>query len=74
MLLFVLLYWEVAVADQFLVASTVDLRALPLGHDISMGMVDPNVGMLVLLYRPVIALSTMAVTIRCLHDVGKTGS
>ncbi|MEC8745390.1 MAG: DUF805 domain-containing protein, partial [Pseudomonadota bacterium] len=32
MLLFILLYMVVAVVDQFLVTSTVDIRELPLGH------------------------------------------
>ena len=73
MLLFILLYTVVAVVDQFLVTSTVDIRELPLGHYIPMGMVDPNVGVLVLLYRPIMALPTTAVTIRRLHDVGKSG-
>ena len=73
MLLFILLYMVVAVVDQFLVTSTVDIRELPLGHYIPMGMVDPNVGALVLLYRPIMAIPTIAVTIRRLHDVGKSG-
>lgn len=73
MLLFILLYLVVAVVDQFLVTATVDIRELPLGHYIPMGMVDPNVGVLVLLYRPVMAIPTIAVTVRRLHDVGKSG-
>ena len=73
MLLFIVLYLVVAVVDQFLVTSTVDIRELPLGHYIPMGMVDPNVGALVLLYRPIMAIPTIAVTIRRLHDVGKSG-
>jgi uncharacterized membrane protein YhaH (DUF805 family) len=73
MLLFIVLYMVVAVADQFLVTSTVDIRELPLGHYIPMGLVDPYVGVLVLLYRPVMAIPTITVTIRRLHDVGKSG-
>ena len=73
MLRFILLYLVVAVVDQFLVTATVDIRELPLGHYIPMGMVDPNVGVLVLLYRPVMAIPTIAVTVRRLHDVGKSG-
>lgn len=73
MLLFILLYLVVAVADQFLVTATVDIRELPLGHYIPMGTVDPNVGVLVLLYRPIMAIPTISVTIRRLHDVGKSG-
>jgi uncharacterized membrane protein YhaH (DUF805 family) len=73
MLLFIVLYLVVAVVDQFFVTSTVDIREFPLGHYIPMGMVDPNVGVLVLLYRPIMAIPTIAVTIRRLHDVGKSG-
>ena len=73
MLLFILLYMVIAVVDQFLVTSTVDIRELPLGHYIPMGMVDPNVGVLVLIYRPIMAIPTIAVTIRRLRDVGKSG-
>jgi uncharacterized membrane protein YhaH (DUF805 family) len=72
-LLFILLYLVIAVVDQFLGTATVDIRELPLGHYIPMGMVDPNVGVLVLLYRPIMAIPTIAVTIRRLHDVGKSG-
>ena len=64
MLLFILLYMVIAVVDQFLVTSTVDIRELPLGHYIPMGMVDPNVGVLVLIYRPIMAIPTNADTIR----------
>ncbi len=73
MLLFILLYLVVAVVDQHLVAATFDIRELPLGQYIPMGMVDPDGGVLVLLYRPVLAIPTIAVTVRRLHDVGKSG-
>ena len=73
MLLFILLYLVVAVVDQYLVTATVDIRDLPLGQYIPMGMVDPDVGVLVLLYRPVMAIPTIAVTVRRLHDAGKSG-
>jgi uncharacterized membrane protein YhaH (DUF805 family) len=73
MLLFILLYMVVAVVDQTFITAKVDIRNLPLGRYIPMGMVDPNVGLLVLLYRPVMALPTMAVSVRRLHDVGKSG-
>ena len=73
MLLFILLYTVVAVVDQTFITAKVDIRNLPLGSYIPMGMVDPNVGLLVLLYRPVMALPTIAVSVRRLHDVGKSG-
>ena len=68
-----MLYMVVAVVDQTFITAKVDIRNLPLGRYIPMGMVDPNVGLLVLLYRPVMALPTMAVSVRRLHDVGKSG-
>ena len=73
MLLFILLYLIVAVVDQHLITATIDIRDLPFGQYIPMGMVDPNVGVLVLLYRPVMAIPTIAVSVRRLHDVGKSG-
>ena len=73
MLLFMLLYLVVAFVDQRFVDSTVDIRELPLGQFIPMGMVDPEVGILVLMYRPIMAIPTVAVTVRRMHDVGKSG-
>ena len=73
MLLFLLFYTVVAVVDQTFVTATVDIRNLPFGGYIPMGMVDPDVGLLVLLYRPVMALPTLSVSVRRLHDVGKSG-
>ncbi|MDG2459383.1 MAG: DUF805 domain-containing protein [Luminiphilus sp.] len=73
MLLYIELYIVVALVDQFLVIAAVDIRDLPLGHYIPMGFVDPEVGLLVLLYRPVMAVPTVALTVRRLHDVGKSG-
>ena len=73
MLLFMLLYLVVAFVDQCFVDSTVDISELPLGQFIPMGMVDPEVGILVLMYRPIMAIPTVAVTVRRLHDVGKSG-
>lgn len=73
MLLFMLLYLVVAFVDQRFVDSTVDILELPLGQFIPMGMVDPDVGILVLMYRPIMAIPTVAVTVRRLHDVGKSG-
>ena len=69
----VLPYVIVAVVDQFFVNATVNINDLPLGGYIPMGMVDPEVGVLVLLYRPVMAIPTMAATVRRLHDAGKSG-
>jgi uncharacterized membrane protein YhaH (DUF805 family) len=73
MLLFVVLYLVVATVDEVFVASAVSIQDLPLGQYIPMGMIDPEVGVLVLMYRPVMGIPTLSVTIRRLHDVGKSG-
>ena len=38
-----------------------------------MGMVDPEVGLFVLLYRPIMAILTTSATVRRLHDAGRSG-
>ena len=73
MVLFFALYLVVAIIDELFLSATLNLRSLPLGHYLPLGFVDPEVGLLVLLYRPVMALPTLAVTVRRLHDVGKSG-
>ena len=39
----------------------------------SISAVDPEVGVLVLMYRSLMAIPTLAVTVRRLHDIGKSG-
>ena len=73
MLLFVVLYLVVATVDEVFVASAVSIQDLPFGQYIPMGLVDPEVGVLVLMYRPIMGIPTLSVTIRRLHDVGKSG-
>ena len=73
MVLFFALYLVVAIIDELFLSATLNLRNFPLGHYLPLGFVDPEVGLLVLLYRPVMALPTLAVTVRRLHDVGKSG-
>ena len=73
MVLFFALYLVVAIIDELFLSATLNLRNLPLGHYLPLGFVDPEVGLLVLLYRPVMALPTLAATVRRLHDVGKSG-
>ena len=72
MLLFILLYMVVAVVDQFLVTSTVDIRELPLGHYIPRGWSTLMWGARCFSID-VMAIPTISVTIRRLHDVGKSG-
>ena len=73
MLFFMLLYLLVALIDEATAAAIISLRDLPLGHLIPMGLVDPEVGLLVLLYRPIMAIPTTSVTVRRLHDVERSG-
>ena len=73
MLLFLALYGVVAIVDQFVVSSTLDIRTLPLGQYLPLGFVDPEVRVLVLMYRPLMAIPTISVTVRRLHDIGKSG-
>ena len=73
MLLFVVLYLVVATVDEVFVASAVSIQDLPFGQYIPMGLVDPDAGVLVLMYRPIMGIPTLSVTIRRLHDVGKSG-
>jgi uncharacterized membrane protein YhaH (DUF805 family) len=73
MLFFMLLYLLVALIDEATAATTISLLDLPLGNLIPMGLVDPEVGLLVLLYRPIMAIPTTSITVRRLHDAGRSG-
>ena len=73
MLFFLLMYGVVAIIDEATAATTISLLDLPLGNFIPMGMVDPEVGLLVLLYRPIMAIPTTSATVRRLHDIGRSG-
>jgi uncharacterized membrane protein YhaH (DUF805 family) len=73
MLFFMLLYLLVALIDEATAATTISLLDPPLGNLIPMGLVDPEVGLLVLLYRPIMAIPTTSITVRRLHDAGRSG-
>ena len=73
MLFFMLMYGVVAIIDEATATTTISLLDLPLGNFIPMGMVDPEVGLLVLLYRPIMAIPTTSATVRRLHDIGRSG-
>jgi uncharacterized membrane protein YhaH (DUF805 family) len=73
MLFFMILYVVVAIVDEVTAVTTISILDLPLGKYIPMGMVDPEVGLLVLLYRPVMAIPTTSATVRRLHDIGRSG-
>lgn len=68
-----ILYVVVAIVDEVTAVTTISILDLPLGKYIPMGMVDPEVGLLVLLYRPVMAIPTTSATVRRLHDIGRSG-
>ena len=75
-LFFFLAYAVVIAADMALVAmgfSAVTLRGLPFGEYSPLGYALDEIGLLILLYRPVMLLPTTAATVRRLHDIDKSG-
>ncbi|MBF66216.1 MAG: DUF805 domain-containing protein [Gammaproteobacteria bacterium] len=73
LLFFFIAYVFVWVVDDVFLESTVNVKNLPMGDLIPAGYVDPEVGLAVLLFRPIMAIPTLSVTVRRLHDVGKSG-
>ena len=73
MLGWILLYLIVAAIDQAAMGPVLNLRDLPFYEFIPYSYVDQQVGWLTFLYRPLTAIPTVAVTVRRLHDVGKSG-
>ena len=75
--LFLLFYFIAYSIDRILadlyIKNTVDLKEFPIGELIPAGYIDPNVGLAVLLFRPIMAIPTISVTVRRLHDIGKSG-
>ena len=66
-------YVVVALIDQAALAPVIDLREVP-GLDLApYAYMDPQIGLLTLLYRPLTAVPTLSVTVRRLHDAGKSG-
>jgi uncharacterized membrane protein YhaH (DUF805 family) len=72
-LFFILAYAVVWLVDHFLLTPFISVKDLPYGHFIPAGYLDDEVGLAVLAYRPVMAIPTFSVTVRRLHDVGKSG-
>ena len=72
-LFFFVAYAVVWVLDHFFLTATVNIKALPLGELLPGGYVDPEVGIAVLLFRPVMAIPTLSATVRRFHDIGKSG-
>jgi len=65
-----LLFW---LLDHFFLTSVVVLKDLPFGNFLPSGYVDGEVGLLVLAYRPIMAVPTFSATVRRLRDAGKSG-
>ena len=72
-LFFFVAYVIVWVLDEVFLESTVNIKDFPMGHLIPAGYFDPQVGLAVLLFRPIMAIPTLSVTVRRLHDIGKSG-
>ena len=73
MLGWILLYLIVAAIDQAAMGPVLNLSDVPFYEFIPYSYVDQQVGWLTFLYRPLTAIPTVAVTVRRLHDVGKSG-
>ena len=73
MLGWILLYLIVAVIDQAALGPVLNLSDLPFYEFIPYSYVDQQVGWLTFFYRPLTAIPTIAVTVRRLHDAGKSG-
>ena len=73
MLGWILLYLIVAAIDQTAMGPVLNLSDLPFYEFIPYSYVDQQIGWLTFLYRPLTAIPTIAVTVRRLHDAGKSG-
>jgi len=72
-LFFFVAYSVVWLIDDLFLTSTINLKDLPMGNLLPGSYVDPQVGLAVLLFRPVMAIPTLSATVRRLHDVDKSG-
>ena len=73
LLFFFVAYSVVWLIDDLFLTSTINLKDLPMGNLLPGSYVDPQVGLAVLLFRPVMAIPTLSATVRRLHDVDKSG-
>ena len=72
-LFFFLAYGVVGLADHTMLSPVENLKELSFGEYLPLGRIDPEVGLLTLLFRPVMMIPTLSVTVRRLHDVGRSG-
>ena len=72
-LFFCLAYIFIWLIDHFFLQPTIDIRDLPGGNLMPGGYIDPHVSILVLAYRPLMAIPSTSITVRRLHDIGKSG-
>ena len=59
--------------DEVFLESTVNIKRFHFGDYVPAGYFDPEVGLAVLLFRPIMAIPTLSATVRRLHDIGKSG-
>ena len=73
LLFFIVAYLFVWSIDHLFFLPVVNVQELPFGHLVPAGYVDQEVGVMVLAYRPLMAIPTMSATVRRLRDTGRSG-
>ena len=73
LMFWLLAYMVVALIDELALSPVINLREFPGAGFVPYAYLDPEAGLLMLLYRPLTAIPTWSVTVRRLHDVGKSG-
>ena len=72
-LFFFVAYVIVWFLDEVFLESTVNIKRFHFGDYVPAGYFDPQGGLAVLLFRPIMAIPTLSATVRRLHDIGKSG-
>ena len=72
-LFFFVAYVIVWFLDEVFLESIVNIKRFHFGDYVPAGYFDPEVGLAVLLFRPIMAIPTLSATVRRLHDIGKSG-
>ena len=73
LLFFLTAYLAVWLLDHFFLPPVLTLKDLPGGEYLPAGYIDESVGLAVLAYRPIMGIPTLSITVRRLHDIGKSG-